>query len=185
VTDPAVPPPLAADRLLGSLVRDGVDFVVVGGFAVIAHGVVRATRDVDIVVRPTPPNYRALSACLTRGRLSPSVSLWESQFLDLDLADAFDLARGAVYRLSTPHGWLDVLNRMPAVPRYDDLKDASVSATVDAVDVRFASVDDLIAMKLAADRPRDRLDVAELLAIRRIEGDGPPSGGPGGGPRRP
>lgn len=161
----STPPPLDAERLIGGLARDGVAFVLIGGFAVVAHGVVRATKDVDVVLEPETRNYQRLSACLTTGSLAGSSFVWETGMLDLDLGDDVDLARGAVHRIATPFGWLDVVNRPAGAPPYDELAAGAVVATIDGERVRIVSVPHLAAMKLAADRPRDRLDLGELRAI--------------------
>src|SRR5450755_13921 len=58
--------PFEPGPLIERLVDTGVEFVIVGGFAVIAHGYVRATRDLDIVPAPTRENYERLAA-LRRG----------------------------------------------------------------------------------------------------------------------
>jgi hypothetical protein len=50
--------------LFDALARAGVRFVVIGGFAVIAHGVIRTTEDLDICPDPDPENLRRLAALL-------------------------------------------------------------------------------------------------------------------------
>jgi len=163
-------PELDAIALLTALAQDDVRFVVIGGFAVIAHGVVRATKDVDVVVAPVTDNYQALSRSLTGGRLAPSEFLWESGFLTLDLDDEFDLARGTTYRLATPFGWLDVLNRPAGAPAYEELEQEAVEVPLGGTTIRVASLQHLMAMKRVADRPRDRLDLGELRALQEPDG---------------
>jgi hypothetical protein len=58
--------PLDARTLFRLLAEEAVDYVVVGGFAVIAHGVVRATKDLDICPSPEPTNLRRLAELLRR-----------------------------------------------------------------------------------------------------------------------
>lgn len=60
-----VPPQqLEADKILRALLAGDVEFVVVGGLAVGAHGYARATKDVDIVPAPTAENRRRLHTAL-------------------------------------------------------------------------------------------------------------------------
>ena len=56
---------LRAGEILEALARGGVEFVVVGGIAVQAHGYIRSTRDVDIVPSPAPAAARRLSQALS------------------------------------------------------------------------------------------------------------------------
>lgn len=60
--------------LLERLADAGVEFVIIGAFAVIAYGYVRATRDLDIVPAPTPENYERLAALLGVGELADESS---------------------------------------------------------------------------------------------------------------
>jgi hypothetical protein len=66
--------PFEPGPLIERLVDAGVEFVIVGGFAVIAHGYVRATRDLDIVPAPTRENYKRLAALLRGLEAEPRVA---------------------------------------------------------------------------------------------------------------
>ncbi len=59
--------PIALDptRVFETLNRHGVDYVVIGGFAVTAHGHVRATKDVDLAASDYPDNLQRLAAALS------------------------------------------------------------------------------------------------------------------------
>jgi hypothetical protein len=57
-------PPLQIEPLLGVLAEQRVDFVVIGGFALAAHGVIRGTKDIDIVPDPDQENIRRLASAL-------------------------------------------------------------------------------------------------------------------------
>ena len=70
--------------------------------------------------------------------------------------------------LDTPQGPLDVLAEPDASGGYAHLRANAIDATVSGVTVKIAGLDDLIAMKKAAGRPKDRVYVEELEAIRRI-----------------
>lgn len=154
--------------IFAALDRNGVRYLVVGGFAAIAHGVVRATTDVDIMVDPTPENYRALSTALTRD-LGPSAVEWETQFLDIDLDDEVDLARAAVFRVRTAAGVVDVINRTAGAQPYFVLIRTAELADLGEFSIPVISRAHLLEMKLAANRPKDQLDIGELLALERLE----------------
>ncbi|MEJ7664936.1 MAG: hypothetical protein WKG07_38185 [Hymenobacter sp.] len=62
-------------NLLRLFHAEGVEYVIVGGYAVIAHGFPRTTGDLDILVRPTPANAQRLLRALEAVRLMENVSL--------------------------------------------------------------------------------------------------------------
>jgi len=83
--------------------------------------------------------------------------------------DADGLALGGNWVLRTRWGRLDVLQDVAGVRSYDALRSRAVIVEMfDVGPVAFAGVDDLIAMKTAADRPQDRIDVADRERARRL-----------------
>ncbi len=149
-------------RLLTILTRGRVRFVLIGGFAVIARGVARATLDVDVVVEPSPETHARLAAVMDDLEAPALVTDPVGLYTALDPRDPFDLARGIVIRIPTPHGVLDLVNRPLGAPAWDRLAAAADIADVDGVEILVAGNDDLVAMKRATGRPKDLLDVAEL-----------------------
>jgi hypothetical protein len=124
-------PAFEPDRVVAALNAAEVAYVIVGGLAVGAHGVVRATRDVDIVAAPDQRNMDRLAECLqTLGGEHP---------IEGPLTGAA-LVKPASFKVQTNHGEVQVLNRMESLAH-------------------------LRAMKRAADRPRDRVDLAELAEL--------------------
>ena len=156
-------PDIAA--LLGKLARADVDFVVIGGVAVIAHGYERITKDVDICYSPDPANLEALGQVLVEldARL---------RGLDEDVPfvpDARTLRRTQILTLDTPEGGLDLLVDPDGSPGYKDLKRHARRIDFEGNEVLIASIDDLLAMKRAANRPQDQTDIEALLAIQRLD----------------
>lgn len=148
------------EGILGALGRHSVDYVAIGGVAANAHGSRRVTLDVDVIPEPSDANYRRLAAALDE--LGAPETAVDSDFRDLDPRDSFDLARAKVLKLATAAGDLDIVNGAPGAPPYDDLRGRAVEVEVRGVRIPMASLDDLIAMKRAAGRPRDLRDIAEL-----------------------
>lgn len=160
---PAEWPTFDPRSMLRRLTEGGVDYVVIGGIAVIAQGYVRTTRDLDIAFASDTANLEALGAVLT----SLDARL---RGVDDDIpftADAKALAGIQLLTLETSLGWLDVHKVIPGVGRYEDLRARASSVTFDGLPVRVASIDDLLAMKAAAGRDVDRTDIAALRAIKR------------------
>lgn len=147
------------------LVRHGVDFVAIGGWAVIGHGSTRNTLDVDFVAATDPENLRRVEAALAE----LDAQLWgvDAHLLGIDL-DARALAEGGNFTLVTRAGGLDFFNEVPGGAPYDELRARSVAADLgDGLEIRITGVDDLIAMKRAAGRPQDVRDIATLTQIER------------------
>lgn len=162
------PLPLKAEPMLRVLAEHAVDFVIIGGFALSAHGVIRGTKDIDIVPDPRSENIRRLAAALRA--LNAEVMLADDfDTSELGIApDEEGLALGGNWVLRTHLGRLDVMQDVAGVKSYDALRSAAVERDVpEAGSFWFSGLDDLIAMKVAAGRPQDELDITSLHRARR------------------
>jgi hypothetical protein len=150
-------PVFEPERVVAALNAAEVAYVIVGGLAVGAHGVVRATRDVDIVAAPDLRNMDRLAQCLQ--------ALGGEHPIEGALTGAA-LMRPASFKVQTKHGEVQVLNRMQGIPSFAELRrdQIRVEIAADAV-APVCSLAHLRAMKRAADRPRDRVDLAELAEV--------------------
>lgn len=147
------------DELLRRLVEAGVNFVLVGGLAVNAWGVVRGTKDVDIAADPDPENLMALAAvaAAANGVVQLADAIAGSRFSIAAL-----LAGGERVLIDTNLGPLDVVQGLDGVPPYADLRSRAVSVSIAGVSVWVCSLEDLRAMKRAAGRTRDLADLEDL-----------------------
>lgn len=153
-------PPLRGVALLAALVAKGVEFVVVGGVAVQAHGYLRATGDLDIVPRPTLLNLSRLAEVLSELEATPVRAAAR-----VDLTDPHLLGRLPMLPLLTRFGRLDLLNleHVAGAPAsFDALSERALTIDLDGVLVPVAGLDDLVRMKRAAGRPHDLTDIAAL-----------------------
>lgn len=147
-------PPFEPERVIAALNRAAVRYVVVGGLAVGAHGVVRATRDLDIVPGREASNMQRLADCL--------VCLGARHPIEEALTGE-SLARPVSFKLPTRHGDVQVLNRVPGVPPFGELlADRVLVELAPSTLAPVCSLRHLRRMKLAAARPRDMVDLAEL-----------------------
>lgn len=145
------------ERILAALNAAGVAYVIVGGIAVAAHGAIRATADVDIVPDPSATNLDSLAAVLN--------DLGAEHPVD-DVLTGESLSRPVSFKLRTRFGDLQLLNRMPAVPPYAQLRDQAITVELAAgVRAVVCSLADLRSMKRASGRPKDLIDIAELDEI--------------------
>lgn len=151
--------------LLERLVGGQVDFVVVGGLAAVVHGSATITRDLDIAYAPDRDNLDRLGAVLVAlgARLRGVTD--DVPFVP----DGRTLRRTRVLTLDTPDGRLNLLAQPDGSPVYEVLRQRAVVADLDGIVVPIASLDDLIAMKKAAGRPKDLVAVEELEAIQRLQ----------------
>ena len=151
----------AFDELLRRLVAADAQFVVVGGLAVGAWGVVRGTKDVDIVVAPEAENLRRIAAVAVAagGHVQQGAALLGSP---VSIASA--LAEGRQVAIETDLGRLDVVQGLDGVPSYQELQSRATKAEILGVAVAVCSIDDLRAMKRAAGRTRDLADLEDLEA---------------------
>lgn len=157
--------PLDAGGLLAALSETGVNFVVIGGFAVSAHGYPRATKDLDIVPAPDAENLKRLAAVL---QTLDATLLGMEEFSAEEVVepDADGLALGGNFVLATSSGRLDVMQMVAPDLEYDELAAASVEDEVFGHPVRFCGYEHLVAMKEAAGRPEDLIDLKRLREAR-------------------
>jgi hypothetical protein len=151
----------AFDELLRRLSAAGAEFVLVGGLALNAWGVLRGTRDVDIVIAPNELNFVRVAevAVAAGGRVQSGEAL-----LGSGPSIAAALAGGDQVAIETELGRLDVVQGLDGVPSYDELRTRASEADVLGVPVAVCSVADLRAMKQAAGRTRDLADIEDLDA---------------------
>jgi len=148
--------------LIERLADAGVEFVIVGGFAVIAHGYVRATRDLDIVPAPTSENYERLAALLRE--LNAEQIGVDAHLLPNQPTDPAGLGAGGSFQLITSLGRLDILQASDDVPPYARLATSAASTRFRGREIRVCSLAELVRMKQRAGRPQDVADLAALEA---------------------
>lgn len=147
--------------ILSVLETHGVDFVVVGGLAGLAHGSRYPTNDTDVAYARARENLERLAEALDELRATLRGAPPDVPFV----LDAVSIANGANFTFDTELGPLDILGDPAGAPRYEALRDGSVGTTLFGVRVRVASLDHLIAMKEAAGRPKDLLAASEYRVI--------------------
>jgi predicted nucleotidyltransferase len=151
-------------RLLEPLVRHGVEFVLIGGMAGIARGSTYPSFDLDIVYARGRANVSRLVAALqeigVRLRGAPDLPF---------LLDEQTIENGANFTFITPHGDLDVLADVAGIRSFEELADAAQEMEIHGIPARVASLDHLIAMKRAANRPKDKLMVEEYIVLADVQ----------------
>lgn len=156
VTEPFDPVPL-----IEALAEAGVDFVLIGGLAGTAHGSAYPTYDLDVMYGRDRDNLERLAGVLrdlgaTLRGTPPDVPFQ---------LDARTLEEGGNFTFDTRNGPLDILAYPAGAPPFSELKEASDEIELTGRRVRVASLDHLIAMKDAADRPKDQLMATEYRTL--------------------
>ena len=160
--------PLDPAGLLRELHSAGIKYILIGGLAVNAHGVIRSTKDVDICPSPDAANLARLAQLLHRlgvRQLGVGDGGFEAEEFPFDPTRAGDLARGGNFRLETPLGVLDVMQWVPGInadQAYAILAADAQPASAFGIELRVCSLPALRLMKHAAGRPQDLRDLADL-----------------------
>ncbi|MGH7280158.1 MAG: DUF6036 family nucleotidyltransferase [Polyangiaceae bacterium] len=137
-------------EMLSALSDEHVDFIVVGAHALAAHGLVRATGDIDIWVRPTSENA---------GRVISGLKRFGAPLHDLTIEDL--TKSDTVFQIGVPPGRIDLLSGISGVS-FDDAWPRSLEVDLGFRRVRFLSREDMVANKRASGRPKDLLDLEWL-----------------------
>lgn len=140
----------------------GVRFVLIGGLAGRERGSPTVTNDLDLCYDRSPDNLERLAAALNamHARL---------RGVDEDVPfvlDARTLRNGDSFTFETDHGAVDVLATPAGTSGYADLAAGADPMDLGGFTVLVVALDDLIRMKRAAGRPKDRIEVEILIALR-------------------
>jgi hypothetical protein len=135
-----------------ALNEESVEYILVGGYAVILHGYNRTTGDLDIWVNPTRENfYKLMKACNAFGL--PAETIEEKDFLSLSEVDVFTFGRPPVS--------IDIMTQVKGLQFAQAIKQAEVYET-ESLQVMLINYEDLLITKKAAGRYKDLDDIAHL-----------------------
>lgn len=132
--------------ILAALSAEGVDYLVVGAYALSAHGLMRMTADLDVWVRPTPENAQRVWRALLRFH-APMSSITVNDFVNPDI----------VFRMGAPPNQIDILMSISGV-EFDEAWANRVEHEIEGVRVFVLGVREQFRNKRATGRPKDALD---------------------------
>lgn len=175
------PPPFDPDRLVETLARHGVEYLLVGGMGARLHGATRLTKDLDCLPRFDDDNTVRLTAAMRElhARLRvEGLSDAESITLTSHLPSPEFFRRDQISNWMTDAGPLDVLQDMPDRTGqrlvYEQLVDrAAAHSYAGGITVVVAGLDDIVASKEFANRDKDHDALPELYRLQGRDGDGP------------
>ena len=159
-------------EIFKALADANVEYVVVGGMAVILHGHLRATRDLDLVIGLQPDNCLTALKALGGIGLAPRLPVALVDFADPAKREDWIQNRNMlvfqVWHPADPFCTVDVFIRNPI--DFEGLWQRSITASLGRTDCRIAGIEDLIAMKTQAGRPQDLRDIDQLRRIQQLQG---------------
>jgi hypothetical protein len=156
------------ETIFRTLNDSSVRYVVVGGVAVVLHGVMRFTADLDIVIDLAPEEAKRAMDALTAAGFAPSLPVPAADFADAakrrQWIDERNMLVFSMVDRSIPPNSVDLFAESPI--DFAALWSQATIMQLDTTSVRVASIADLIAMKRFSARPKDLLDIDELEKIR-------------------
>lgn len=159
----------SVETVIKALNAASVRYVIAGGLAVVAHGYVRFTADIDLMVALDDANLAKAIGVFRQLSYAPRAPVPLDAVLDEQTRMAWIQQKGMmVFSLHSdahPATEIDVFLDLPL-----DFEQAyarsALSELLPGVAARFCSLDDLIAMKMKAGRPRDFEDVRQLQRLK-------------------
>jgi hypothetical protein len=144
--------------MLQALADEKVRFLLVGAYALAAHGYPRATMDIDIWVKPAPENADAVLRALRR---------FGAPLRNLTRADLEQ--EGTVFQIGVAPRRIDIITAASGL-RFEEAFSRAITVEIEGVTVHIPSVGDLIRNKRASGRTRD---LADAEALEELDSSGP------------
>jgi hypothetical protein len=144
-----------------ALLDQGVEFLLVGGYAVVYHGYVRYTGDMDVWLRPTNENKEIFVRAMVNIDIHPD---------DLAQISAMDFTNVIVFHFGSPPERLDFLTKMSGID-FEKAYQRKVFLNIKNYNIPVLHLDDLIVNKILTNRPKDQADVDELQKVNRLKKD--------------
>ena len=137
-------------EMLQLLLEEQVDFIIVGAYALGAHGYPRATGDIDIWVKPNNTNSRKLYKVLAR---------FGAHLEQIEIDD-FSM-EGIIFQIGVIPRRIDIITKIDGVT-YEEADEDRITVEVEGLMLPVISLDKLIKNKMATGREKDELDIKTL-----------------------
>jgi len=139
--------------ILSAFCEEKVEFMLVGAYAVAAHGLPRATGDIDLWIESSRENAERIWAALTKFG-APLTGLSKQDFI----------TPGTVVQLGVAPRRIDILTQITGV-NYEDARRAKLVIDIESIKVPVIGLSHLIQNKTAVGRPQDNADAARLQQL--------------------
>ncbi len=158
------------EAIFKTLSAHKVDYLIAGGMAVNLYGVPRFTKDLDIMVEPSPGNLERLRRALVSLNYKPKIPVSLEAFLYPRNWEKWKKEKGMVafslHRQDSPFEEIDLLIDVPV--RYPDAKKRETILRAGSLRLHLVSINDLITMKKKAGRQQDLSDIEALNKVKRL-----------------
>lgn len=129
--------------------KNNVRYIIIGGYAVVYHGYVRSTNDIDIWIDIRKDNIKKVIKALD-----------EFGFSSLNISEA-DFSPNQIIQLGYPPNRIDLITT-PAGIDFETCYESREQIRIDNITIKFIDLENLIKAKKASGRTRDLADVEEL-----------------------
>lgn len=143
-------------ELLKQLLQYNVEFMIIGGYAVILYGYERTTTDIDIWLNPNNNN---------RSRFAEAIKEFGVRKEDIEKVMALDFFKAQAFHLGKKPEQIDFLTKIAGV-QFEQAEIEKVIFTIDHLQIPVIQLDQLIANKRASGRTKDLADAEELEKIK-------------------
>jgi len=143
--------------ILHALSDEKVRFILVGAYALAAHGYPRATMDIDIWVMPSPQNAEAVFRALRR--FGAPLNNLTKEDLQID---------GTIFQIGVAPRRIDIITAASGL-RFEETFQNSISVNIEGIEVHIPSIDDLIRNKRVSGRTKDLADAEALESLKNSE----------------
>jgi hypothetical protein len=159
------------EEVIGALERASVRYLVVGGVAVVIHGYLRATADLDLVLDPAGGNMKKALSTLRALDFRPRVPIDMMAFTNRETLERWRQERNmhvlSLWSAEMPGFEVDIL--LDDLLDFEAARERATIAVLATTRVCVAGIDDLIAMKRRSQRALDLEDVEALEELRRLD----------------
>lgn len=162
------------EGILGALNRARVRYLIVGGIAVVLHGHLRTTADLDLVIQLERENVLKAMTALGELGYRPRAPVPAESFAEREIREQWIHEKGlAVFSLWSPkHLTLEIDLFVSEPFDFEAVYERALRVPLEKTEATVIALDDLITLKRRVGRPRDLEDVAALESLRQAEGPG-------------
>jgi len=160
------------EEIIQALNKDRVDYLVAGGVAVVLHGVIRMTADLDLVLNLDTDNLKMFLSTIKSLGYRPRVPVSEKDILDpakrRQWIEEKNMLALSFYNPNNPLLLVDLLIDQESQPvSFAKMKKEGVKYKIGRLSVPVVSVDNMIKLKKAAGRDQDKADIKALMELRK------------------
>jgi hypothetical protein len=146
-------------KLVADMIADGIQFILIGGYAVNFHGYNRTTGDLDVWLQPNNDNKTKILQLLKKYDFDPD---------SLEQIGQLDFTQPLVFSIGDEPYKTDFLTKVSGVTYEDADKEKDIFA-YDDISVPFINLHHLVLTKMGTGRGKDKIDIEMLQQIKNVK----------------